>query len=364
MPIYFLLVFFLFSCSKTTAIKSENKIKLTKLHFKALKNWSNDNHYQAFEAFIKSCQKIKRLNKDKLLKNNNIAGKAADWQAVCRLALTKKIVNDNHAREFFENNFYPYSVEHNGKLNGLFTGYHEPELKGSRIKTSKFIHPIYKVPDNLALINKTLSRKAINNGIIANKGFELLYVEDEVELFFMHIQGSGKIQLANNQIVRVGYANQNGHPYFGISNHLIKEYNIDRKTISGDFIKNWLKKNKQKAKQVMDLNPSYVFFRELTGEGPVGGQNVVLTPQRSLAIDHNHLPYGVLLWVETEFVDHLDSKIKPFNKLMVAQDTGGAIRGAIRGDIFFGSDQAAARLAAHQKYMGKYYLILPKTVKK
>jgi membrane-bound lytic murein transglycosylase A len=353
-----LLILLLFTGCVTTSRPSnvpilDEKLSLKKVDFTDLKDWTFDDHEMALVSFKKSCKKFLVMNPSKKIGGfKNFAGYAKDWQDVCNVASK---IDSSSAQEFFETNFSLYKIISDKKLTGLFTGYYEADLNGSLVKTDKYKYPIYKPPVNIKDNKHNLSRTHINNGSLDGKNLEILYVDDEVELFFTHIQGSARVHLTNGKTIRIGYTDKNNHPYKSIGNDLIKEFNIPTGKISADFIKNWLREDKLRGKKIMERNPSYVFFKIIHGQGPYGAQHVVLTPERSLAIDNRYLAYGLPLWLET-----LDYESKPFNKLLIAQDRGGAIKGVIRGDIYYGSGPLASKKASSQKQAGIYYVLLPK----
>ncbi|MBC8157716.1 MAG: MltA domain-containing protein, partial [Alphaproteobacteria bacterium] len=202
------------------------------------------------------------------------------------------------------------------------------------------------------------SRGEIVGGALQNKGLELMWVDDPVDAFFLHIQGSGRVAMTDGRVVRIGYAGDNGHKYVSIGRELIARGTIPREKLSMQSIRAWITNNPVRGDNLMAQNPRYIFFRELPGkEGPIGAEGVALTPERSLAIDKKFVPLGVPLWLTT--IDPLNPN-KAFNRLMVTQDTGSAIVGAVRGDIFFGFGDEAARRAGNMKAKGRYYLLLPK----
>ncbi len=333
--------------------KLDEKIILHPVGFSDIEDWVLDDHHEALQAFNKSCKKILARPKDKTIGGvNKIAGVGKDWANVCSRASKVKMVD---AREFFEQYFYPYQVVSSKGDKGLFTGYHEPNLKGSFKKTAKYKYSVYSLPKNNH--DRSLTRAQISKGKLAGKNLEILYVDDDIELFFMQIQGSGRIHLDNGKVINLGFSGHNNHNYKAISNYMIKHYNVKLSQVSADFIKSWLKKDPVRGQKVMNHNESYVFFHILKQEGPIGAQNVQLTPERSLAIDNRYLPFGVPIWVDTK-----NGYNEDFSKLVIAQDRGGAIKGVIRGDIFFGSTHRASKKASVQKHHGKYYLLLPMEV--
>ncbi len=331
----------------------EDRLELTPATFAHLNNWqAGDKELKAFQT---SCQVFSELPVDTPVGK---FGKASDWQNVCRISPGK------NAKDFFEENFKPYLASNSGESEGLFTGYHEMELRGSLKKEGKFIFPLYRRPLDLVEGQPYMTREVIDKGALSGKGLELVYLDDPVKLYFLHIQGSGLIYLRDGSTMRVGYAAKNNLPYFAIGKFLAEEGHISREDISADSIKYWLYANPDKAAEVMQRNPSYIFFRELEAkEEAIGAQGKPLTPEVSLAVDKNFIPLGVPLWVETSLPDTPIAAPVPFERLMIAQDTGSAITGPVRGDIFFGRGDVASTLAGYMKQPGRYFLLIPKTVK-
>lgn len=343
-----LFVFILSSCV------APQRLTLEESDFSNLKGWHNSHQDKALVAFKRSCEKLKSLPDGYNM--GYIGGTAGDWKGVCARAGN---VTGVSAKRFFEENFVPFKAGNNGKSKGLFTGYYEPELSGSKHKKGKYTEPVYKTPPDLT--KPYLGRRRIGNGEIAGRGLEMLYVDNAVDLFFLHIQGSGRVRLDDGRVIRVGYAEQNGCPYQPIGKELVNMGEMDMEEVTAPKIKEWLYENPDKARDVMNKNTSYVFFRELKeikpDEGPIGAQGVPLTAGHSLAVDKRFIPYGTPVWLQT----HLPvDEQKPFNNLMIAQDTGGAIKGPVRGDIFFGFGKKAENLAGHMKQEGEYYILLPK----
>ena len=205
-------------------------------------------------------------------------------------------------------------------------------------------------------------RAAIDAGALAGRELELLWVDDPVDRFFLEIQGSGQVRLPDGETVRVGYADQNGRPYRAIGKDLIESGAIPREQMSMQAIRAWLEANPKQAPAMMAKNPSYVFFTELTelaaASGPLGAQGVPLTPGRSLAVDRKFLPLGAPIWVDTVAPEPRGRA--PVARLLVAQDTGGAIRGPVRGDVFWGAGPQAEHLAGHMKSPGRLFILLPR----
>lgn len=288
------------------------------------------------------------------------AGKAQDWQDACF-----KIGEYDDYKAFFEENFDFYEIfkDKNYTQNtAFFTGYYVPEMEGSLVRTARFKYPLYKYPADRNLLG--LSREEIKNGAFDGKGLELLYVEDPIELFFLHIQGSGKIKLQNGEVVRVGYSGSNGQRYTAIGRYLVEIGEMEEKDVSLENIKKWLKKNPSKAQDVMNKNKRYIYFKiaktqELEKAGPKGAFDVGLTPLHSLAVDKRFIPLGVPMYISTQIPTE-DGGVEDIAEIMLAQDVGSGIEGLLRGDIFFGVGDDAKRIAGNMKHDGKMYIMLPK----
>ena len=304
------------------------------------------------------------------------------WQAICAgTELVDK--NDSEAqRKFFEERMVPFQISNaDGSDNGVITGYYEPLLRGSRSKTARFRFPLYAVPDDMLEIDLgdtvpqlkgqrlrgRLSGKKVvpyyKRGEIDAlaeplKGRELFWVEYAVELFFLQIQGSGRIELADGRQVKVGYADQNGHPYVSIGKKLIEMGEMKLEDASMQGIKAWGERNPSKLNALLELNPSYIFFRELPDNlsGPLGAMGIPLTNEYSIAIDPKSIPLGSPVFLATT---QPNSAI-PLNRLMLAQDTGGAIRGAVRADFFWGFGEKAGAQAGRMKQQGRMWVLFPK----
>ena len=251
---------------------------------------------------------------------------------------------------------HPYTVPLHGRPADLVTvdlGAFRHDLEGRRIAG--------RVVDGR--LRPFESRAEIVAGALDDKAPVLAWLDDPIAAFFLHIQGSGRIVLAEGGELRVGFAGQNGHPYVAIGRELIRRGAIARERISLQTIRDWLKRNPDQAAEVMAVNRSYVFFHVLEGVGPVGAQGVVLTPGRSLAVDRRYLPLGAPLWLEARApAPQPESPDRPLHRLMVAQDTGGAIRGPVRGDVFWGHGPDAEAVAGRMKHQGRYYLLLPRAL--
>jgi membrane-bound lytic murein transglycosylase A len=350
--------------------------------------WAGDDHAAAFNTFRKSCERVQASARER---TGATAPKAttpmrAALVGVCEAAgrITGKVTKEA-AKAFFEANFTPNAVVHKGPQ-GLLTGYYEPLLEGSRAPQGKFQTPIYKrPPDLINLVDETqrgaigasltharktdkgvepfFTRAQIEQGALKGKGLELLYLTDPVEVFFMQIQGSGRVKLPDGKVVRVHYDGKNGHPYSSIGRYLIEKGLLAADKVSMGALGNWLRADPERGKLVMWQNSSYVFFRELgvDAKGPLGAMNAPLTSGRSLAVDPSHHMLGTPIFVTAGNMSHV-VKSGTFSRLMVAQDVGSAIKGPERGDIYFGSGNAAGKLAGVTKHPGKFIVLLPNEV--
>lgn len=377
----FLVGFALYACGPRTP---KNTIALEEKTFSDLKSWEDDQHEKALSAFLTSCGALLKKPHDQKMALSPYGGTVSDWHEPCQKAQAVE-KTPRAARLFFEDAFTPFSVSINNNPEGLFTGYYEPLLHGSLTKTDRFSTPLHKKPDDLITINlgqfrpelkgMTLAgalengqlipyahRTDIVEGALDDKNLELLWVDDPVDAFFLQVQGSGRVMLDDGTIVRVGYAGKNGHVYKSIGKILIDEGALDPEIVSLGTIKKWLEENPDQKNRILNANPSYVFFRLLEGEeGPFGSAGVVLTAERSLAIDPVQLPLNAPVWLETTHpnITPVVATPTPFNRLMIAQDTGGAIKGAIRGDVFWGFGDKAESIAGRMANKGRYYLLLP-----
>lgn len=350
--------------------------------FSALPGWSDSGAAEALGALTASCA-------DGTADSGSALGAdlAPALAGICAAARAVPRGDAAAARAFFETRFLPWSVTDRGDPEGLLTGYYEPELAGSRRRRPPFVHPLYRVPDDRQTIDlgefrRDLAgrkvtglvrggrfrpywdRAEIEGGALRGERLEMLWVEDPVALFFLQIQGSGRVRLPDGEIVRVGYAGQNGHDYTAIGRVLIERGELEREAVSLQSIRAWLAAHPDEAAEVMNANRSYVFFRLLPGQAPVGAEGVELTAGRSLAVDPRYLPWGVPLWLDSSLpaapeIGRLAEE--PLRRLVVAQDTGGAIRGVVRGDLFLGPGPEAEATAGRMKQPLRYWLLWPRT---
>ena len=348
---------------RVTPAPYTQSLVLRPARFTDLPDWYADQHNAALSALQRSCAKPAALN-GQAIGASGLFGTSGQWQQICTNSY--RIAGDaRSARVFFEEWFVPYRISNGSGDRGLFTGYYEPILRGSWRRSATYRVPLFLPPPELdaalARVNgrgvTLASRAQIEAGALSRRGLELMWVDDPVDAFFLHIQGSGQVQMPDGSHIRVGYAGQNGHGYVSIGAELIRRGEIAREDMSMQAIRNWLADHPDQARELMAINPSFVFFRIIDGEGPIGAQGVPLTPGRSIAVDKSVLPYGVPVWLDT--TDPL-SPGAPLRRLVVTQDTGGAIKGSIRGDLFWGAGEYAAAAAGLMKQDGRWFVLLPK----
>ena len=337
------------------------RLTLLPVGFDRLTGWRSDNVAAALPALLKSCARL-LTEPDTApfgpMQASVDFGQVGDWRGVCREAGAVPMGNEEAARAFFEGEFTPMSVADYGAIKGLFTGYFEIELNGSRQRHGRYQTPLYRRPPDLG-IGPRYSRAEIDDGALAGRGLELLWVDDPIDAFFLQIQGSGRIRLEDGQTIRLGYDGQNGLPYVAVGRLLIARGQIARDKLTMASIQAWMREHPEAGAALRRENPSYVFFREVKGDGPVGAEKVVLTPGRSLAVDRAYIPLGAPIWLDAEeqFLPSTD-----LHRLLVTQDTGGAIKGPVRGDLFWGAGRAAGDRAGEMDASGRYYLLLPHNV--
>lgn len=304
------------------------------LRFQDLHGWAEDDHQAALEVFLETC--------------GDLPGE--DWRALCNLAEAQP-----SARTFFELFFRPVLI--GGEAPALFTGYFEPELNGARRPDGRFRYPLYRKPPEIRNGQQWFSRAEIEeNGHLAGRGLELAWVDDPVDLFFLQIQGSGRIRLQDGGALRVGYGGANGHQYRSIGAELVRRGVYQPHQVSAQVIRNWVKRNPVEGRALLHHNPSYVFFREIrnvpASRGPLGAMNRSITAMRTVAVDPEFTPLGAPVWVEK-------GGRGPLRRLMIAQDTGSAIKGAQRADIFYGTGETAGRAAGRVRDPGRMIVLLP-----
>jgi membrane-bound lytic murein transglycosylase A len=351
-------------------------LALHRVTFSELPGWSSGNADAALQAFRRSCGAL--VKQDPKTKLGDYAGTVSDWLAVCDGA---EAAHD--ARGFFETNFTALQVSAGDVRDGLFTGYYEPQLHGSRTRHDRYQTPVYGLPDDLISVDLGAFRDTLKGERIAGRienqklvpyatrrdidrrGLKsanvLFYGDDPVAVFFLQIQGSGRVLFDDGPVARAAYAGQNGHPYTAIGKTLIKMGALTRENVSMQSIAAWLHAHPSQARAVMESDASYIFFQEIPlGDpalGSAGTEGVPLTPDASIAVDTRAHPLGAPFYIATTTPDG-----KSLQRLFVAQDTGGAITGAVRADIFFGFGHRAESLAGEMKQSGQMYVLLPKSV--
>lgn len=343
----------------------------------SLPGWDEVQKFDIRDAFARSCRVFEKKDAHAALHPQQpIFGTYGQWQSLCAMALVAPDM-----RSFMADNFDAYTVVA-GSGNSLFTGYYEASLRGAFQKDATHTTPLYGLPKNYftaklddffqnnpdlqgkQLVGRVVgnrfvpqfNRASIDAGALDKDAEILLWVDDEVDAFFLHIQGSGRVILPDGAVQHVGYAGANGHPYVAIGKYLIDKGDLTKEEVNMQRLRQWLKENPTRQREVLEQNPSYVFFTKKE-DGPYGAQGVVLTPKRSLAVDRRFTPYGVPVFVDTVLTAQQN---QPFQQWMVAQDTGGAIRGPVRGDIFFGYGIQAEQLAGFQNAPGRLFILVPK----
>ena len=351
---------------------------LTPISFAELEGWSQDSLLQAWPAWQRGCKVL--------------MARSEPMASICQRSLFVSQDDEAAIRSFFESEFVPHRVrdskarEARDAHSNLVTGYYEPLLMGSRSPSSRFQIPVHRAPSDIVAVELSSqypelramrlrgrlvkspegnkiepypSRSELErSGVL--KGLEIAYLEDPVEAFFMEVQGSGKIQLPDGSLIRLGYANQNGHPYRSIGAYLVERKELTLAQASMQGIKNWVKANPARRDELLHQNPSKIFFRELpapadASEGPLGAMGVPLTAGRSIAIDPSHLPLGLPVFLRTQLPSGAQ-----LARLVLAQDIGSAIRGAHRADLFFGTGVAAGEDAGRMRSRGELVVLLPR----
>lgn len=331
---------------------------LASVAFTELPGWRDDNLTDAAAAFRRSCPRLIAGGDTRIAADNGEQRTGADdWKRVCQRA--EQARDARSARAFFEQNFQAFAVGGQG-IEAKYTAYYEPDLRGSKAPSRRFTIPVYRKPPDLQAGKPYLTRAEIENGALRGKGLEIAWVEDPIGLFEMQIQGGGRIVLSEGGSLRLGFDGTNNRQYTAIGKVLADEGAIPRDQVSAQSIRKWLQANPQRSRDIMRRNERYVFFKDTRGAGPVGAQGVTLTAGRSLAIDATVMPYGIPVWVDTMRPGARGGAATAYRRLMVAQDTGGDIKGAGRGDIYLGSGAAMGDIAGRFNSGGRMFLLLPK----
>ena len=352
------------------AYPAGDRLVLKPAGFTDLPGWEADSLEDAVPVFLQSCRVL--------------TATPGDWQAACAAAAKVPGHDRAAARRFFEANFRPWSVRNQRIPVGLFTGYYEALLQGSRTRHGRYTVPLYARPPELVMVDLGRfrdslkgqriagvnvkgqllpfpDRKAIDAGALAGRKLEIAWVNDPVGAFFLEVQGSGRIRMDDGRELRVGYAAQNGQPYTAIGRELIARHALTSKEVSLQTIRAWLEAHPDQAREVMERNASYVFFQTTGGQAPLGAQGIPLTAGRSLAVDLTYHALGTPVWLASSSPSPKPGEPdRKLHRLLVAQDTGGAIRGPIRGDVFWGFGPDAEAVAGRMKNRGKMWVLLPK----
>jgi membrane-bound lytic murein transglycosylase A len=367
-----------------------DELSLKPVNFAALSGWAAVDARPAFNALVTSCKRLAARKDGDPFGGAPAYGSVGDWRPACAAATGAGPLSADALRQFFEAWFVPAQAANRQEAVGLFTGYYEPELSGSRKARGKFKTPLYARPKDLISVDLGAFRPALKGERIAGRvdggklvpyatradivgrGLKgrskaLVYIDDPVAAFFLQIQGSGRVRLKDGKVIRAAYDGQNGHPYTAVGRILVDRGEIARENLSMQSIRAWLAANPAKAHDLMNENASFVFFKEQpiadARLGAEGAQGVPLTPEASLAVDLRFHGLGAPMWIEANAPSEDGSAPDaPFRRLVVAQDTGGAIRGPVRGDVYWGAGAKAESIAGRMAHKGKLLVLLPKTV--
>ncbi len=310
----------------------------TLLEWPDLAGWQSDDHDAALATFVNTCPDID----------------GDEWSALCQVA-QEQFRRRGTGLAFFEMFFRPVLIEDGNPA--LFTAYYEPELTGARNRTATHRWPIYRKPPEVRTGDKWYTRGEIEEyRLLQGRGLEIAWINDPVDVFFLQIQGSGRIKLDDGSAIRVGFGGRNGHDYRSVGTELVRRGLFEPHQVSAGTIRRWVRDNPVEGARLLHHNPSFIFFREVSevpaNAGPLGAMNRSITAMRSIAVDRDYVPLGAPVWIEKEGRD-------PLQRLMIAQDTGAAIKGAQRADIFFGSGDEAGKKAGRIKDTGRMVVLLP-----
>ncbi len=358
------------------------RLDLAPARFAQLPGWERERHSEALSPFLATCRRLGSGPGGGTL--GEALGRASLAQ-LCAAAAAVPGGDDPAARAFFEREFAPWTASNRGEPAGLLTGYYEPELAASRRRRGSFVHSVYRVPGDRLLVDlgefkrdlagrkitglirggrfrPYFDRAEIEAGALAGRGLELAWVEDPVALFFLQIQGSGRLRYEDGTMLRIGYAGQNGHDYTAVGKVLVDRGAMALEQVSLQSIRAWLGAHPREADELLNANRSYVFFRVLPGKAPQGGAGADLTPRRSLAVDTSFWPYGLPLWLQTTLPAAPEAGLgeSELAALVIAQDTGGAIRGPVRGDLFLGPGDEAEAVAGRMRQPLRLWLLWPR----
>jgi membrane-bound lytic murein transglycosylase A len=344
------------ACASGTISQPQPRVAMAPISYNEIAGWAEDRHAEALAAFRRSCP---RLSAGADMKIATDGGEktvtAGEWKRICDAAVAVRAGDNRSARSFFEANFRPLVVQAPGK----FTGYFEPETRGSKAPSRLFTVPVYRRPPELT-DKPFYTRAEIEQGALKGKGLEIVYVQDPVALFEIQVQGSGRVALAEGGSMTLGFDGSNNRPYTAIGTVLVEMGVMKKEDATWPAIRDWLKRNPQQARDVMRKNERYIFFRDTRTSAPIGAEGVPLTAQRSMAVDPSLTPYGTPIWIDTRRPS-LRRGAQPdvYRRLMIAQDTGAAIKGPARGDVFFGAGAQAAEWAGRMNSDGRAIVLIP-----
>ena len=344
------------ACAATPGSPPQQRISMEPTSYNEIAGWAQDRHAEALVAFRRSCPKLTagpdvRIATDGGEKTIT----AGEWARICEAAAAVKTGDARGSQTFFEQNFRPLIVQAPGK----FTGYFEPELRGSKVPSRLFTVPVYRKPPDLT-DKPYYTRAEIEAGALKGKGLEIAYVQDPVGLFEVQVQGSGRIQLAEGGTMTLGFDGSNNRPYTAIGAVLVEMGVMKKEDATWPAIRDWLKRNPQQAREVMRKNERYIFFRDTRTSAPIGAEGVALTAQRSMAVDPAITPYGTPVWIDTRRpVYRKRGATELYRHLMIAQDAGAAIKGPARGDVFYGAGPQAAEWAGRMNSDGRAIILVP-----
>ncbi|MDP1841619.1 MAG: MltA domain-containing protein [Reyranella sp.] len=344
------------ACAVDGTAPPEKRVALAPISFNEVAGWAEERHGEALATFRRSCPKLTNGPETKIATDGGERTiTPAEWKRICDAGAAIKAGDNRAARAFFEGNFRPLVVKEPGK----FTGYFEPDMRGSKAPSRLFTVPVYRRPPDLT-DKPYYTRAEIEQGVLKGKGLEIAYVQDPVGLFEVQVQGSGKIQLAEGGTMTLGFDGSNNRPYTAIGSVLIEMGVMKKDDVTWPAIRDWLKRNPQQARDVMRKNERYIFFRDTKSQTAAGAEGVPLTAQRSLAVDTTLTPFGTPIWIDTvRPVARRPGATEPYRRLMIAQDAGAAIKGPARGDVFFGSGPQAADWAGRMNSAGRAIVLVP-----
>jgi membrane-bound lytic murein transglycosylase A len=335
---------------------AENRVGMAPISFNEIAGWTDDKQEEALAAFRRSCPRLIAAPESKIVTDGGQKTiTPGEWKQICDNAAAVKDGDSRAARRFFEENFRPLVVQ----TRGNFTGYFEPEMRGSRAPSRLFTVPVYRRPPDLKE-QPYYTRAEIEQGALKGKGLEIAWVQDPVALFEVQVQGSGRIHLAEGGMLSLGFDGSNNRPYTAIGGVLADMGVIRRDEVTWPAIRDWLKRNPQQARDVMRKNERYIFFKDTRSSAATGAEGVALTAQRSLAVDTTFTPFGTPVWIDTSRpLAGKPGATEIYRRLMIAQDSGSAIKGAARGDVFFGGGTQASDWAGRMVGGGRAIVLVP-----